>query len=58
MQQSTGPFSFHILKTKIFRSILIQPIRREMLAFLRLILRFNLADTPYRRNAKHFGGWL
>ena len=27
-----------------------------MLAFLRLFLKFYLADTPHRRNAKHFGG--
>ena len=33
-------------------------IRLEMLAFLRLVLKFYLADTPHRRNAKHFGGWL
>ena len=32
--------------------------RRKMLAFLRLFLKFYLADTPHRRNAKHFGGWL
>ena len=29
-----------------------------MLAFLSLFLKFYLADTPHRRNAKHFGGWL
>ena len=27
-----------------------------MLAFLRLFLKFYLADTPHRRNAQHFGG--
>jgi len=29
-----------------------------MLAFLYLILKFYLADTPHLQNAKHFGGWL
>ena len=29
-----------------------------MLAFLSLFLKFYLADTPHRRNAQHFGGWL
>ena len=32
--------------------------RYKMLAFLRLFLKFYLADTPHRRNAQHFGGWL
>ena len=29
-----------------------------MLAFLKLFLEFYLADTPHRRNAQHFVGWL